>query len=771
MKSYYKVLSISMFSFMLLTSGLTGTAMAEVKPTSSSNATTVAAESSTQNAAIGQEQTPFLIDQASIPAVIKAMTLDEKVNLIGGAGAAITGAAGGTFAIPRLGIPSLTFADGPAGLRFGSTANKSTTGFPIPSALSASFNRDLMYDVSAAMGKETLDYGVDVILGPALNIHRDPRGGRNFEYYSEDPYLSGVMAAEFTKAVQDQGVGVSMKHFAANNQETNRTGVNEIISERALREIYLAGFERVVKEAQPWTVMSSYNSINGSFSAHNSWLLNDVLRTDWGFDGIVMSDWGGTKNDGVAMLNGGNDLSMPRLSDAGKALVKAAVTDGTLPVEKLDTAIENILNLVVKSPTFKKLSTVDNTKQSVSTDLAASNAALSRKAAPEGMVLLQNENHALPFNDEVKKVGIVGNSFQLNTCGFGTPASACSTDNAATKMFLMGTGSAYVTPPYSVQLPEGLGNAGYTPVYTDASGAEITENLTNEDAAYMANNTDIGVVVIARGSGEGADGSPATFETSAKELELIQKVSDAYHAVNKKVVVILNIGAPINTEGWKEKVDSILLAWQPGMEAGNAITDVLSGKANPSGKLPATFPVLLEDAPSYHDFPSSDGNPNLVKYSEDIYVGYRYYSTFGVKPAYEFGYGLSYTTFDYSHINISQGKKFKDKVTVSAMIENTGNINGKEAVQVYVTAPDGNLEKPALELKAFGKTKELKPHQRELLTFDLTAKDLASFDEEKSAWVLEKGTYTIKVGASSEDIRGTVTFTVDRDQIIEEVTN
>jgi len=768
MKGYYKVLSSSMFSLMLVASGTSG-ALAAEQPQSQVNATAVATDnSSTQTGAV-EEQTPMLVDQASIPAVIRAMTLDEKVDLIGGSGAAVTGAAGGTFPIPRLGIPKLTFADGPAGLRFGSTANKSTTGFPIPSALSASFNKELMYQVSSAMGRETLDYGVDVILGPALNIHRDPRGGRNFEYYSEDPYLSGEMAAEFTKGVQDQGVGVSMKHFAANNQETNRQSVNEIISERALREIYLSGFERVVKEAHPWTVMSSYNSINGPFSAHNSWLLNDVLRSDWGFNGMVMTDWGGSKQNGIAMLNGGNDLSMPSLNAAGKTAVKAAILDGSLKEETLDTAIENILNLVVKSPTFKKLSTVDNTKLSVSFDLAAADAKLSREAAPEGMVLLKNENTALPFDKKVKKVGIVGNSYTMPSCGFGTPASACTTDNAASKMFLMGTGSAYVTPTHTVQLPEGLKNGGYIPVNTNASGAEINENLTAEDAAYMAQNSDIGVIVIARGSGEGADGNATTFEPLAKESELIKKVTDAYHAVNKKVVVVLNVGAPFNTVSWRDSVDSILLSWQPGMEAGNALTDVLSGKAYPSGKLPETFPVRLEDAPSYANFPSSDGNPNLVNYKEDIYVGYRYYSTFNKQTAYEFGYGLSYTTFDYSDFKLNKDT-LSNKIKVSFKVTNTGSFVGKEATQLYVSAPDGKLEKPAIELKGFGKTRELKPGQKETFNFFIDPKDIASFDESTSSWIVEKGTYKFKIGASSSDIRGTLDFKVDK-EIIAEVDN
>lgn len=768
MKSYYKVLSSSMFSLMLLSSGFSVVQAAE-QPQSQVNSATVTSNNSGVQTGAVQEQTPMLVDQASIPAVIRAMTLDEKVDLIGGAGAAVTGAAGGTFPIPRLGIPKLTFADGPAGLRFGSTANKSTTGYPIPSALSASFNKDLMYQVSSAMGKETLDYGVDVILGPALNIHRDPRGGRNFEYYSEDPLLSGEMAAQFTKGVQDQGVGVSMKHFAANNQETNRQSVNEVISERALREIYLAGFERVVKEANPWTVMSSYNSINGPFSAHNSWLLNDVLRSDWGFNGMVMTDWGGSKQNGIAMLNGGNDLSMPSLSAVGEAAVKAAILDGSLKEETLDTAIENILNLVVKSPTFKKLSTVDNTKLSVSSDLAAADAKLSREAAPEGMVLLKNENKVLPFDKKVKKVGIVGNSYTMPSCGFGTPASACTTDNAASKMFLMGTGSAYVTPTHTVQLPEGLKNGGYIPVNTNASGAEINENLSAEDAAYMAQNSDIGVIVIARGSGEGADGNATTFEPSAKETDLIKKVTDAYHAVNKKVVVVLNVGAPFNTVSWRDSVDSILLSWQPGMEAGNALTDVLSGKAYPSGKLPETFPVRLEDAPSYANFPSSDDNPNLVNYKEDIYVGYRYYSTFNKQTAYEFGYGLSYTRFDYSDFALNKDT-LSNKIKVSFKVANTGYFVGKEAPQLYVSAPDGKLEKPAIELKAFGKTRELKPGQKETFNFFIDPKDIASFDESTSSWIVEKGTYKFKIGASSSDIRGTLDFKVDKN-IIAEVVN
>jgi beta-glucosidase len=298
------------------------------------------------------------------------------------------------------------------------------------------------------------------------------------------------------------------------------------------------------------------------------------------------------------------------------------------------------------------------------------------------------------------------------------------------------------------------------------------KSITDAEIESASKESDIGVIVIGRNSGEGADRKveKGDYLLSDAEQDMITNVSAQYHKQGKKVAVILNIGGPIEVAGWRDKVDSILLAWQPGQEAGYAVADVVSGKVNPSGKLPTTFPVKYSDVASADSFPGTPADkPTQVVYNEDIYVGYRYNTTFNVKPAYEFGYGLSYTNFDISHVNISEGKKFKDKLKVSAMVENMGKLSGREVVQVYVSAPDGKLEKPAVELKAFGKTKELKPHQRELLQFDLNAKDLASFDEEKNAWVLEKGTYTVKVGASSEDIKETATFTVDHDLVVEKV--
>lgn len=702
-----------------------------------------------------------LTDESSIDAVIGAMTLEEKVDLIGGAGASVEGAAGGTYEIPRLGIPKLTVADGPVGPRFGSSANKTTTGFPIPTALSSTFNEDLMYKVSSGMGKEALEYGIDVILGPGLNIQRDPRGGRNFEYYSEDPYLSGVMSSAFTKGIQDQGVGVSLKHFAANNQEENRSNINEIISERALREIYFPGFEMTVKEAKPWTVMTSYNAINGPHSSHNKWLLTDVLKNQWGFNGLVMSDWGGTKNDGVAMLKAGQDLAMSSLNATGKNDVKKAINNGSLSVDKLDTAVRNILELVVKSPTFNGKSVVDNAKKSVSLELAKVNAALSREAASEGMVLLTNNNNTLPLNKDVKEIGLVGNSYTMPSCGFGTPDSACTTDNAATKMFLMGAGSAYISAPYEVQLPEGLANAGYTPFYKNENGDEITEDLTEEEAAYMAKNTDIGVVVLARGSGEGTDANAESIDTSPKEIELIKKVSNAYHAENKKLVVILNIGTPLITEEWKDHADSILISWQPGMEAGNNIADVLSGKENPSGKLPETFPKRLEDVPSYDNFPNTGGDPSLVEYQEGIYVGYRHYDTNDVEPAYEFGYGQSYTEFDYSNIQLESPmfdlNNQEETITVSADVTNTGKVPGKEAAQLYIHDGHSKLDRPDQELKGFKKL-SLQPGETKTATFTIDKRALSAYDDEVNEWVAEPGKFTVRVGSSSRDIKETGDF-------------
>ncbi|MBM7654347.1 beta-glucosidase [Neobacillus cucumis] len=777
-KKRANLLAVTLTSTLLL-SGLTF----DIASAQSQNPTTV---THAQTSAV-QTSTPYLTDASSIDNVIQAMTLEEKSKFVVGVGmpgfggtppfSDVVGAVGGTYGIPRLGIPELRFADGPAGLRIRATRTGETqtyyaTAFPIATSLASTWDPATVEAIGKAQGNEVKEYGVDMLLAPALNIQRNPLNGRNFEYYSEDPLIAGKMAAAMVNGLQSNGIGATIKHFAANNQETNRMSVDTVVSERALREIYLKGFEIAVKESHPWSVMSSYNKINGTYTSQSADLLTTVLRKDWGYNGFVMTDWFGG-NDPVEQMKAQNDMIMPG-STAQSDLIKAAVSSGKLEGKVLDRNIKNILQILIQTPEFKKY---QNTNKP---DLAA-HAVTARKAAAEGMVLLKNDKMPLPISKD-QKITLFGNT-QIETVKGGT-------------------GSGDVNAAYTVSIADGLKSAGYQLNQTEfgdyksyidnlrsqdqykikpspwgedfgKSIPAIPEKpLTDTEISNASTDSDIGIIVIGRNSGEGADRKvvKGDYLLSDTEQDMISKVSAEYHNQGKKVAVILNIGGPIEVASWRDKVDSILLAWQPGQEAGYAVADVISGKVNPSGKLATTFPVKYEDVASANSFPGTPANnPTQVIYNEDIYVGYRYNTTFNVKPAYEFGYGLSYTDFDISHLNISEGKKFKDTLKVSAMVENTGKLPGKEVVQVYVSAPDGKLEKPAVELKAFDKTKELKPNQRQLLQFELNAKDLASFDEKQNAWILEKGTYTVKVGASSEDIRDTATFTVDQDMIVEKV--
>jgi len=704
----------------------------------------------------------------------------------------VPGAAGSTYAIPRLGIPSIVLADGPAGLRISPTRENDdmsyyATAFPIATLLASTWDTDLIYRVGEAMGSEVLEYGTDIILAPGVNIQRNPLNGRNFEYYSEDPYLSGKMASAFIRGVQSQGVGTSIKHFAANNAETNRMSLNTIVSERALREIYLESFRIAVTEAQPWTVMSSYNKINGIYTSENSELLNTVLRDDWGFQGFVMTDWGGGE-DPVKQMIAGNDLLMPGNVTHAQAII-AAVNDGIMDEKILDRNVERILNVILNSPAFKEYSSSNKP------DLN-SNAQVARQAATDGMVLLRNENSTLPFSSEINNIAAFGNtSYNIITGG---------------------TGSGDVNEAYSVSLTEGLENAGYVlntvlrdryTTYIENSGQgearrpgvgggmfgrqqSVSEMTVNSDlASNIAANSDIAIITIGRNSGEGRDRSAVEgdFLLSGQEVALIKTVTDAFHARSKKVVVILNIGGVIETESWKNIPDAILLAWQGGQETGNSITDILSGKVNPSGKLTATFPLKYEDNPSSKTFPGKvmetdsavnqqnaaafsfgGGSPAEVVYDDGIYVGYRYFETFGLLTSFEFGFGLSYTNFEYGEPEISS-TIFKDKVSVTFNVTNTGNIPGREIVQLYLTAPARQLEKPERELKRFKKTALLQPGESETITFDLEARSLASFETRRSAWVAEPGSYQIKIGSSSRDIRHDVDFRLEQEMVVETV--
>ena len=747
---------------------------------------------------VAHAQDPPQLGSASVDEVVDAMTPEEKVRLLIGTGMAgfsgetavvgatgqlVPGAAGTTYAIPRLGIPAVVLADGPAGLRItpvreGDDQTYYATAFPVGTTLAATWNTELVEQVGKAMGNEVLEYGVDVLLAPALNIHRNPLCGRNFEYYSEDPVVSGKMAAAMTNGVQSNGVGVSLKHFAANNQETNRMGNDSRVTPRALREIYLKGFEIAVRESAPWTIMSSYNKINGTYAPENHDLLTTILRDEWGYDGMVMTDWFGGK-DAPAMVHAGNDLLMPGTPQQYEAIL-AAVKEGGICEADLNRNVKHILRLIVASPRFKGYAFSNRP------DLQA-HAAVTRQSAGEGMVLLKNDASALPLPASVKQVAAYGISSYDFISG--------------------GTGSGDVNEAYTVSLVAGLRNAGYRlnsqlkeayETYIAGENEKNKPDPNNPLAAFMpkvrpgefvpasatlaqhAKESDVALITIGRTSGEFADRTlEGDFLLTDVEKKMIEAVSKAYKAEGKKTVVILNIGGVIETASWKHLPDAILVAWQSGQEGGNTVADLLSGKMNPSGKLPMTFPVHYMDAASSANFPwdpavvklagggfmgrPDDGrdpvaNVDYTTYEEDIFVGYRYFDSFRKEVSYPFGYGLSYTTFEYDNPMI---RETPDEVIVSIDVINSGTIPGKEAVQLYVTAPQNpSLPKPAKELKAFGKTSELKAGEKQTVTLKVAKSDLASYDNEQCAWVVDPGRYDMLVAASSRDVRQTLPLTL-----------
>ncbi len=692
----------------------------------------------------------------------------------------VPGAAGRTHPIPRLGIPFITVSDGPAGVRVSPIRNGDSsktyyaTAFPVATLLASTWDTAIVRKVGVAFGNEVREYGIDILLGPALNIHRNPLGGRNFEYYSEDPLVAGYITAAIVNGIQSNGVGTSIKHFAANNQETNRNSVNTILSERALREIYLKGFEIAVKKSQPWTVMSSYNKINGTYASESRDLLTNILRGEWGFKGFVMTDWFGGK-DAVAQMNAGNDLLMPGNANQLKAVIDA-INSGAITKEQIDKNVERILNIILKSPSFKKY------KNSDKPDLKK-HAEITRTAAAEGMVLLKNESATLPLKTQ-KNVALFGNTSYDIIAG--------------------GTGSGDVNKAYTVSLVKGLTNAGYNvnaplknmystylaeqkakrpkPRFFFMLPPPIPELMLDDNTLQQqANDADVAIITLGRNAGEGADRKVENdFNLSDTEHILIKSIANAFHAKGKKVLVVLNIGGVIEVTSWKDDVDAILLAWQPGLEAGNSIADIISGKINPSGKLATTFPVAYSDVPSAKNFPGKElplegkprntgpfaSNPSEVTYEEGIYVGYRYYNTFNVKPAYEFGYGLSYTDFNYGNLKLSSSN-FINKITATITITNKGNVAGKEVAELYVSAPSQKLDKPSEELKAFAKTRLLKPGESQTLTFTLSASDLASFDTNSSSWIADAGKYTLKVGSSSLNIKQTATFNLAKEIVTE----
>ena len=736
--------------------------------------------------------------------VMSKMSLEDKAHFVIGTGMAgfsgndavigatrslVPGAAGTTYPLDSLGIPAVVLADGPAGLRIdatreGDSATYYCTHFPIGTLLASTWNTQLIEEVGQAIGEEVKEYGADVLLAPALNIMRNPLCGRNFEYYSEDPVVAGKTAAAYITGVQKNDVGTSIKHFAANNQETNRMNTDARISQRALREIYLKGFEIAIKESKPWTVMTSYNYINGTYASESKDLVETILRDEWGYEGTVMTDWFGGK-DGAVQMWAGNDMLQPGKAEQFDSIV-AGVKSGKLAEADLDRNVQRILNLIEKSPRFQGY------QYSNKPNLEA-HAAVTRQSAAEGMVLMKN-NEALPFGEKIKNVALYGNTSYDFIAG--------------------GTGSGNVNHAYVVSLLDGLKNGGYTVAdelktayetyVADCKAAkekEIAELekkdkqaamfarfmpgslpaeklFTADELTAQAANADIAVITIGRISGEFLDRSISNFNLSDSERKLVEQVCDVYHKAGKQVVVLLNIGGVIETASWSALPDAILCAWQAGQEGGNSVVDVLSGKQSPSGKFTMTWPVKFSDAYSSKNFPidqdpridmTNQGaksanvrNVDYTEYEEDIYVGYRYFDSFEVPVSYPFGFGLSYTTFEYADAKIAQKD---DAYEVTVTVKNTGSHDGKEVVELYVAAPDSKAaNKPAKELKAYAKTKNLKPGESETLTLSVKAADLASFDEAASAWVVAEGEYQFLVAASAQDIKATLTSPVKAQQ-------
>jgi len=652
--------------------------------------------------------------------LVSQMTLEEKVSLCSGLNMwELKG-------IERLGIPSIMVANGPHGLQkqaedadfVGISNSIPATCFPPAVTQAATWNRELIYQLGEALGAECRQEKVGVLLGPGINIKRSPLGGRNYDYYSEDPYLSGEMAKQHILGVQSQGVGTSLKHFAVSNQEFRRMTINVVVDERALREIYLAGFENIVKEAQPWTVMNAYHLLNDAYCSENAYIINDILKKEWGFEGLVVSDWGSV-NDRVAGLKAGVDLEMPGPAKDNEAAILAALASGELAETAVTQAVERILPIIFKA--------AETLSQDVTYDKQAHHD-LARRVAEEGTVLLKNEGDTLPISENAK-IALIGRI-------------------AKTPRF-QGGGSSLTNPTMVDNLFDemvkrvGEDNLSYAPGYPESDKAPVDETLLAE-ALQAAQEADVVIVMVGTKESEGGDHKdmklPATHNTLVASLA----------AVHKKVVVLLSNGAPVEMP-WCEAVPAVVEGYLGGQAGAGAQADILLGKVNPSGKLGESFPIKLEDNPS---FPYFTGGPATVEYRESIYVGYRYYDTAKQAVRFPFGHGLSYTTFTYRDLVVTQQQ---DGATVTLKVKNTGNVAGKEIVQVYVHDVASTVFRPEKELKGFAKV-DLLPGEEQEVRVVLNGRSFAFYDVTQKEWVIEAGEFDILVGSSGQDIRLTETI-------------
>ncbi|PJJ47726.1 glycoside hydrolase family 3 C-terminal domain-containing protein [Hymenobacter chitinivorans] len=718
------------------------------------------------------QQARLTANDDKINALLSKLTLEEKIKMLHGVSSFNSGG------VERLGIPELETSDGPHGVRFehgrGWTAQKGVddagTYLPTNNTLASTWNPALGYAYGAVLGSEANYRGKDVILGPGINIIRAPLNGRNFEYLSEDPFLVSRMVVGYIKGVQDQGVSACVKHYAANNQEIHRNDIDVDMSERALREIYLPGFKAAVQEGGVNTLMGSYNKFRGTFATENAYLMNDILKKEWGFNGVVMSDWGSVHNTMNALRNG-TDLEMG--TDLVLAYQGTSQTSGSINKDKLSETVYDrfylanpALEAVKKDPSLLPLvddkvrrilrvmyatNMLDGAKRKAGAYNSKEHQATALKVAEEGIVLLKNDGNILPLKKTVKTVAVIGAN--------------------ATRENAMGGGSAQVKAKYEITPLQGLKNAlgtkakiTYAPGYKVARGQQADAKLIAE-AVAAAKAAEVAIVV--GGWIHGFDYS--VWDENAYDAESVDKpdmhmpfgqdeLVKAVLKANPNTVVVLMGGGPIDVSAWAGQAKGIVEAWYPGMEGGNALAHILFGDVNPSGKLPLTFPVKLEDSPAHKlgEYPSTPGDPLKQFYKDDIFVGYRYFDTYKVAPQFAFGHGLSYTTFKYDKLTVTPGNQ---SATVKLTVTNTGKTAGAEVVQVYVHDDQAAVKRPEKELKGFDKV-FLKPGESKTVTVNLDTNAFQYYDESKKQWVLEPGKFDVLVGSSSRDIRLTGNVTL-----------
>jgi beta-glucosidase len=818
--------------------------------------------------------------EAQAQELVAKMTADEKLHMVIGPGFfatpvnlnpenAVSGTVGYINGVLNeetgLDIPATKLMDGPAGIRISATVAGDSntyyaTNFPSATVLASTWNTELVQEVGEAAGEEGKEYGVDIWLAPGMNIQRHPLAGRNFEYFSEDPLLSGMMGAAIVNGAQSQGIGTTIKHYVANNSETNRRTANTVITPRAMREIYLRGFKYTVQHAQPWAMMSSYNLVNGTQVGEREDLMDTIARDEWGFNGLVMSDWWAGW-DPIAMLKAGVDVIEPGgqwrfgHSDDWFPFIEAAYESGELTDDVLDRNIVRTLKQVLKTPSAQAYDF------SRTPDLDA-HAEVALQAAEEGIVLLKNANSVLPLSTDADNIASFGIG-QMATLPVGGGSGSVESEHITsvneglvTEGFTINSTleSAYSAAFNTSHLDGSMdvandsdsnpelysGGNDFNPAKYCQGGAAPGEtnpagsfavcrelNLTDEQITAAADSSNVAVITITRTTAEGSENPERTDELTYPmnegyylnpiERSLIARVYDAFHNHvdgPKPIVVVLNTGNSIDTteiiniDGtdyqWRDLVDGILVTYLPGQTAGTALANILSGDVNPSGKLAQTFPMDLDTVSSYSadggsfpgkyednyinegpsDVPELNYDDQVVAnddhrdfnqyYNDDIYVGYRYSSSFNVPVAYEFGFGMSYTSFEFSNSQASStlnSEGSNGSVTITTTVRNTGGYAGKEVAQVYISAPEVKLAKPTIELKAFAKTDEIAVNGEQQLSMTISAEDLASFDQDNNQWIVEPGRYTVFISTSS-DITGVqpVMFYVENEIVVSETT-